>query len=115
MKQLLPQMSRCVVGVLLCGAAALVTAVCSASHEWRAFVPIAFVFVIVLLATRYGMSAALLGAAITALLFAYFMFPPHRSFRITSSTERANVAWMLLGSVAISYLVTASSQQQHRK
>lgn len=115
LKRWFPRVLRCVVGVLLCGMAALLASLYSAQHAWRAFVPIAFVFVIVLLAARYGMAVALLGAAMTALVFAYYMFPPHRSFQITSSTERANVAWMLVGSVAISYLVTASSQQQHRK
>lgn len=99
----------------MCTALALAVAIYSAHYAWRSFVPIAFVLVIVVLAVRYGMTVAVAGAAITALIFAYYMLPPHHSLRVADSGERASIAWMLLGALAISFLVAGPAETHHRK
>lgn len=117
MKRVFLQCSRPVLGVLLCSAAAVGAAAGVAHRPWRVFVPFVFVVIIVLLATRYGMAVSVLGSAATALIFAYFLFPPLRSFRVDDSVARANLAWMLLGSIALSFLLLdpKNSDKIHRK
>ncbi len=99
------RVSRPVLGVSLCAASAVLAAVLTAHHSWRVFVPLAFVLVIVLLAVRYGMAVSVFGSVIAALIFAYTLFPPLGSVRIDDKLERGNIAWMLLASIVIPFLV----------
>jgi len=103
MKRIL-NLSRPVAGVLLCAGAALLTAMVAASRPWRAFVPFAFVAVIVVLAARYGHVVSIFGSLAAAAVFAYF-FAPSGRLSVASPMERSSLGWMLLGSVVISYLL----------
>jgi len=97
------KLSRPVAGVLLCVAAALLTAI-FAPRPLRVFVPFAFVVVIVFLSARYGHLVSIFGSLSAALVFAYF-FSPSGRFMVDSPVERSGLGWMLLGSVVISYLL----------
>jgi K+-sensing histidine kinase KdpD len=103
MKKVLHQ-GKPVAGVLLCLAAALLTASVSSQHAWRVFVPFAFVAVVVLLSARYGLAVSIVGSLGAALVFAY-AFAPVGSWRVADPVERNSIAWMLLGSIALSYLL----------
>ncbi len=107
MMDTLSRLGRPVIGVLLCAVSAVLAAALAAHHPWRVFVPLAFVIVIVLLAVRYGMAVSILGSAIAALIFAYWMFPPVGSVQIADKLGRTNIAWMLLASIVIPFLVLA--------
>ncbi|MFB3813141.1 MAG: DUF4118 domain-containing protein [Terriglobales bacterium] len=106
--KLLLKASRPLFGVVLCTAAAVVAAIVSVHHPWRVFVPLAFVFVIVLLGVRFGMAASLFGSVLTTLIFAFLLFTPTGSFRVENRTERENLAWMLMAGVVISFLLQPS-------
>ncbi len=101
------RLGRPAAGVCLCAVTALVAATVAAHHPWRVFVPLGFVLFIVLLAARYGLPASVLGAAVAALIFAYFLFPPLGSLRVADNLERANLAWMVLAGIVIPFLLLA--------
>lgn len=96
---------RIAAGLLLCAAIALGASSLTLLHAWRGFLPIAFGVLLVLLAWRYGVPVAVIGAPLTAFIFAYFIFPPTHSFRVENEAARASLGWMVLGSIVISYLL----------
>lgn len=107
--------SKPVIGILLCAAVAVLAATLTSSHPWRVFVPAGFVVIVVLLSFRYGVVVSIFGSIAAAVAFAYF-YPPFGSLRVADTGERANLAWMLLGSIVISYLlVPPSTSRPHRK
>lgn len=95
-------------GLLLCSAIALLVAILSEQLPWREMVPLGFVLVIMLLAARYGMIVSVFGSLAAALIFAYFLYPPLGSFSVASQGERGNLGWMMLSSIALSYLLLPS-------
>jgi K+-sensing histidine kinase KdpD len=102
-------------GVLFSAAAALGASLLFAAQPWRVFVPLAFVVVLVVLASRYGLAVAVIGSALTAIIFAHFLFSPVGSLRVESSAARTNLAWMVLTSIAVSYLLFPSHHIRNRK
>ncbi|MFB3917851.1 MAG: DUF4118 domain-containing protein [Terriglobales bacterium] len=98
------KITKPIAGVLLCAAAALPTAAFTAAHPWHGFVPLGFVVVIVFLSARYGVLVSLFGSAAAALVFAYF-YSPLGSLRVQDPMERNSLAWMLLGSIVLSFLL----------
>jgi K+-sensing histidine kinase KdpD len=101
----LPKPLATVVGVLLCAASAAVAATLFVDRPSHVIVPLAFVVVVVLLAMRYGSGVGIYGSLISAFIFAYFLYPPLHSFRVENGTARANLGWMVLAGVALSYLL----------
>ena len=75
------------------------------SHSSRAVVPLAFVAVILALALRYGAAVGFFGSVAAALIFSLFLFEPLHKFDIQSAAARANIGWMLLAGIALSYLL----------
>ncbi len=104
MRQILNHFGRPVAGLLLCAALALVVGLFAAPRTWRATVPLAFAVVIILLAARYGRSVALLGSVAAAAIFAC-LYHPVGSIRVDNHSEKSAIGWMLLGSIALSYLL----------
>jgi K+-sensing histidine kinase KdpD len=115
MSQRVTQAVRIGIGVLLATAAALAASLLFATQPWRVFVPLAFVAVLVLIASRYGLAVAVIGSALTAVIFAHFLFTPIGSLRVESNTARTNLAWMVLASIAVSYLLFPSHRVRNRK
>jgi K+-sensing histidine kinase KdpD len=93
-------------GVLVCGSAALMIAEIAALRPWSVFVPLAFIPIIVLLSLVFGYQVSIFGSLISALIFAHFMFAPLGHIRIANLTERAMIGWMLLGGIAVPYLLS---------
>jgi K+-sensing histidine kinase KdpD len=92
-------------GLLICLTAALVVARLFSRSPLRQYVPLAFIVVIALVSTRFGGVAGMLGGLLAAAVFAYFLFPPLNSLRIDDGTARENLSWMILCSLAISFLL----------
>lgn len=81
----------------------------------RGFLPIAFIVVLVLLSRQFGFGVSLAGSLSAAIIFALFLFPPLGSARIENDAARMNIAWMVLGAVALSYLLYPSNPMDNRR
>jgi K+-sensing histidine kinase KdpD len=107
----LPIRFRPLVGVFISVVAALSLAYAFAGRELKFVLPLWFVAVLFLLALRYGMAVGVFGSLISAAIFAYVLFHPVGSWRIDSQIARQNLAWMILGGVALSYLFAPSNSK----
>jgi K+-sensing histidine kinase KdpD len=85
--------------------AALVTTKVFFHSQLRVLVPLGFVAVLVALASRFGPIVSVMGAVLSAMVFAYFLFPPLFSLRVDDPVARENLAWMVLSAIAFSYLL----------
>lgn len=99
-----------VVGVGLCAVAAALLAELFAGRSSQNLIPLAFVAVIVFLAARYGATVGIFGSLAAALIFSIFMFAPLNSVRVRDDAARANIGWMLLAGIALSYLLSGPPQ-----
>jgi K+-sensing histidine kinase KdpD len=106
--------SASIVGVVLCAALSLLLVLLFASRASGAGVPLVFVAVILALAVRYG-AAVGIGSVVAAFIFSVFLFEPFHSFRVQNSSARANIGWMLLAGIALSYRLTAPSNTPRNK
>lgn len=96
---------RPITGALLSLMAALVTTKVFFHSQLRVLVPLGFVAVLVALASRFGPIVSVMGAVLSAMVFAYFLFPPLFSLRVDDPVARENLAWMVLSAIAFSYLL----------
>ena len=92
-------------GTLLSAALAALLTFLFQRSTLRGFLPITFILVLVLLSRQFGFGVSLAGSLTAAIIFALFLFPPLGSTHVTSATARMNIAWMVLGAVAVSYLL----------
>lgn len=91
-------------GTALSAVAAVAVSLFFARSSWRGTLPLAFVALLVLLAGRFGVTVSLTGSMIAALIFSLMLFSPLGSPRIESYSARMSLGWMIVGSVALSYL-----------
>jgi len=85
--------------------AALVTAKVFSHSQFRMLVPLGFVAVLVVLASRFGPIVSVVGAVLSTMVFAYFLFPPLFNLRVEDPAARENLSWMALSAIALSYLL----------
>ena len=110
----LPGRFATIVGVAWCAALAGLVAFVFASRASRALVPLAFVGVILAMAVRYGAAVGLFGSVAAALIFSTFLFEPLHNFGVQNPAARANVGWMLLAGIALSYLLAGPPQTPNK-
>ncbi|MFZ0706595.1 MAG: DUF4118 domain-containing protein [Candidatus Korobacteraceae bacterium] len=110
----IPEKLRASVGLLLVTAAACGLAQLFAGHEEKVFLPLWFVAVLVALAVRYGIAVGVVGSLLSAAIFATMLFSPLGSFRIGDKVARQNLAWMVLGGVALSYLFAPANSTRRK-
>jgi K+-sensing histidine kinase KdpD len=92
-------------GATLCAIAAFVASVVFNRFPGRALVPLVFVILIAILAAHFGVAAGIFGTVLSALIFANWLYQPLGSIAVQSQAARAELAWMLLGGVSLSYLL----------
>ena len=104
------------VGTLLSAVFAAVLAFLFQRSTLRGFLPIAFIVVLVLLSKQFGFGVSLAGSLSAAIIFALILFPPVGSAMVENDSARMNIAWMILGAVAVSYLLypTNPMDDSHR-
>lgn len=102
-------------GLLLCSALAVGSAYLFSNHPSMVILPFLFVIVIVAIATRYGVMVGILGSVVSAGIFARLLYAPLHSFRVDDATARAALAWMILGGIAIPYLVLPGIRSRTKK
>jgi hypothetical protein len=71
----------------------------------KAFLPIPFLLIIVLVAFRFGRAAGVLGTIAAALLFALFLYEPP-GLGVSDPAARSHLMWMLIIGIVISDLLT---------
>lgn len=96
-------------GTLLSAVLAALLAFLFHRSTLRGFLPIAFIVVLVLLSRQFGFGVSLAGSLSAAIIFSLFLFQPVGSAHVESDTARMNIAWMILGAVAVSYLLYPSN------
>ncbi len=81
-----------------------------------AIVPVAFIVIVTLVAIRFGAPAGMVGALTAAIIFAYFLYKPLGSVSVDDPKARMNLAWLVLGGLAFSYLLAppGTGAQRHR-
>jgi len=94
-----------IAGLALCAMAAATTAITFDQTPWRGMVPLVFLIVILALAILCGTAAGIVGTLISALIFAYWLYPPIGNLAVQNAGARSSLAWMLLGGLVISYLL----------
>lgn len=97
--------ARTVWGLLLCSALAVGSGYAFSNHPSRVVLPFLFVIVIVAIAARYGVMVGILGSIVSAVIFAHELYSPLHSIAVDDMAARASLAWMILGGIAIPYLV----------
>ncbi|GEM_PF-1165598 len=104
------------IGTLLCASVALILALVFNQTRLEFPLPLICLAVVLSVAARFGVATGVLGSIVSAFLFAYFVYSPEGSFRIASPDARANVSWLLLGGISLSFLFTprrgTAEQQQ---
>jgi K+-sensing histidine kinase KdpD len=103
------------IGVVVCAWAAAMLSFFFRGFSSRYLIPLMFLVVILLVAMRCGVLAGVLGSVIGALIFAFYLYQPIGSVAVENKAARANIAWMLLGGLAFSYLLgsNAGGRQRH--
>ncbi len=104
--------ARTVWGVTVCLLLAVAASYIFSAHPEKVFVPIGFVVVLVLASALYGPMAGILGSVISALVFARLLYSPVGSINIENHAARQSLSWMILGGVAIPYLLLPGMRGQ---
>jgi len=104
------------IGVAILASGAALLCVIFAGRGQGAVVPIVFIVIITLVAIRCGALAGMLGALISAVIFAYFLYKPLGAVSVDDPAARMNLAWLVLGGLACSYLLAPpkTGPQRHR-
>lgn len=77
-------------------------------------VPIFFLVVLTAIAWRFGSGAGSLSTILSTIIFAEFLFEPLRSLVVKNPVEKINLAWMIIGGLAISNFFGRSTQAVER-
>ncbi len=94
------------IGTLLCASVALVLALVFHRSQIELTLPLISLAVVIAVAARFGVATGVLGSVVSAFLLAYFVYAPQHSFHVTSPDARANLSWLLLGGISLSFLFT---------
>lgn len=98
------------IGAIFCAVLAGVATMLFPRNGHHAALPLIFVVVIALVATRYGAWAGVFGSIAAAMIFSYFWFMPVGSFSVSREAARNNLSWMLILGITVSYFVSFPSQ-----
>jgi K+-sensing histidine kinase KdpD len=94
------------IGTLLCASLALILALLFNQTRLEVALPLVSLTVVVAVAARFGVATGVLGSIASALLLAYFVYAPEHSLRIVSHDARANISWLLIGGIVLSFFLT---------
>jgi hypothetical protein len=104
---------RAVIGLVLAVAAAFIVALIFSHSNFRLFVPLGFVFVLIVLAARFGLIVRVLGSLVAAIVFAYRLYPPLGAVHAEQALARQSLGWMILAAVALSFLLFPPQGRPH--
>ncbi len=107
------QPARLALGTLLSAALAILVSMLFARSAWRGILPLAFAAILILLSRRFGVGVSVTGSLAALVVFSLTLFTPLGSPRVESDAARANLGWMVLGAVTISYLLYPASENRN--
>jgi K+-sensing histidine kinase KdpD len=106
------------IGTLLCASVSLILALVFRRSHFELTLPLIVLAIVIAVAARFGVATGVLGSVVSAFLLAYFVYAPHHSLRVASPDARANLSWLLLGGISLSFLFTPrrgmAGKQEHR-
>jgi K+-sensing histidine kinase KdpD len=103
------------IGTLLCASVALVLALVFNQTRLEVALPLVSLAAVLAVAARFGVATGVLGSIVSALLLAYFVYAPEGSFHVAGHDARANLSWLLIGGISLSFLFTPRHDEQpHR-
>ncbi len=111
----LPARADSLIGSLLCAAGAGLASLVAAGYSWRAFVPLMFTCVLLLIALFFGARAGIIGTVLAAAIFTAFLFRPPGRVGLMDEAARANLGWMLLIGIGFSFLFAPSTSGFRRQ
>ena len=100
-----------IIGVALSAVAALSVSLLFARVSRSSLLPLLFAIVQVAIAARFGVKVSVLGSISAAVIFATVLYSPTGSLAVENPAARANLAWMVLVSIAASYLLLPDREQ----
>lgn len=95
------------IGAGACAIAAALLIPFFSGSSLRHIIPLLFLLVIFLTASRFGRAAGIFGTIAAALLFAMFLFSPTLSPMVEDTSARDHLIWMVLIGIIASDLVGA--------
>ena len=108
----LPQSLRVAFGILLASLASFGAAQLFAGTKLSTALPFAFIAVLFVLARLCGMPVAVVGSLICAFIFAHWLFTPTSNWHVDDSTARQSLLWMVMGTIAISFLFVPPEREK---
>jgi K+-sensing histidine kinase KdpD len=116
-RKLLPVVDTAI-GTLLCASTALVLGLLFHSSRLEITLPLISLAVVIAVAVRFGVATGVLGSLVSAMLLAYFVYTPQHSLRVVNPDARANLSWLLLGGISLSFLFSprreVAGKDKHR-
>ena len=100
--------------MVICGWSAALVCILLHGRQVGTAIPLAFLAIVILVAIRFGTAAGVLGSAISAMIFAFFLYQPTGDLSVDNPAARISLAWLVLGGMACSYLIAPSGQQRHQ-
>jgi K+-sensing histidine kinase KdpD len=91
------------VGILFAASTAAIVSLLFHGTNLRTTVPLLFLGMITVVALRYGIAAGVIGSLVAVFIFAFFLFTPAGSLAVAGDAARANLGWLLLGGVTLSF------------
>ncbi len=92
-------------GLAVCAGSAAVAAKLFVHTSFARLEPILFLGVLVVLAGFYGTAVGVLGSLLSAVIFAYLLYAPLHSTQVSDAGARSSLAWLVVGGIALSYLL----------
>jgi K+-sensing histidine kinase KdpD len=106
--RLLPMIDS-LVGASICSLIAVLASTAANGHTWRTMVPLLFISVLLFVSLIFGSGAGVLGTVLATVIFAVLLFNTKGSIQVADEAARANLAWMLLLGVSLSFLLGPAS------
>ncbi len=75
--------------------------------------PLWFILVLYCLARFCGFAVGVIGSLLCAFVFAHFLFDPTGSWHVQDEIARRNLLLMVIGAIAISYLLVPSQSERN--
>ena len=104
-----------VVAVAALTICAALASVLFADRPSRTLVPLVFSVVVVAVSIRFGALAGIVSSLLGAGVFAGFLFPPFGKLRVEDAAARAEIGWMLLAGITLSYLLAGPALPADKK